>query len=181
MQGLPGCLLSLPLGPAASPVSPRGVYQVPMRLLMGPAMGLACPFAGCWEAGWGPVSQVSPTPHWASLFRSDCCLVTHRMGVLGGSQSSGLEDHVLQRPIPQPVALLAGSSLGLCVPWDGHWSACHLLGSRVPCRSPGGRWERMGRWPVRRLSAPLPPPDCETLIRRMLLFFFFYHPHLFLP
>ena len=27
----------------------------------------------------------------------------------------------------------------------------------------------MGRWPVRRLSAPLPPPDCETLIRRMLV------------
>ena len=27
----------------------------------------------------------------------------------------------------------------------------------------------MGGRPVRRLSAPLPPPDCETLIRRMLV------------
>ena len=39
----------------------------------------------------------------------------------------------------------------------------------MPCRSPGGRWEHTGRRLARRLSAPLPPPDCETLIRRMLV------------
>lgn len=84
-QGLLGHLLSLRW--ARQPVTcHHGVFTRRLRgCLWTLLMGLACPFAGCWEAGWGPVPQVSPTPHWAFLFHPDRCLATYRMGILGGS------------------------------------------------------------------------------------------------
>lgn len=54
LQGLLGRLLSLLLGPAASPVSLWGVHQVPMRLLMGPAYGAGLPLCRLLGSRLGP-------------------------------------------------------------------------------------------------------------------------------